>query len=237
MQTIDLATGSTLVPPARLGTLLAQARAESHLSIPDLVALSDGHFSVGDLELLERGAVAVVDHDIQAVAALYGVDLAQSVRGQAELIIDRSEGKLAIGDSRGRFAPNDDDRDVMIRYLSLVYRLRNSSPGQVLPARNGDLEVLAQVFSSTPEEVRLALEDLMLHHAPALRETHSILRRRVAIPAIGVLVALTTVGGLVLMSRSEPPAPKPSVGQSVEIGTAMTIERTPDGGTVVRVSP
>lgn len=186
--------------------------------------------------MLERGAVAVVDHDIQAVAALYGVDLAQSVRGQAELIIDRSEGKLAIGDSRGRFAPNDDDRDIMIRYLSLVYRLRNSAPGQVLPARNGDLEVLAQVFSSTPEEVRLALEDLMLHHAPALRETHRILRRRVAIPAIGVLVALTAVGGLVLMSRSEPASPKPSAGQSVEIGTAMTIERTPDG-TVVRFSP
>jgi hypothetical protein len=237
VQTIDLATSSTLVPPARLGTMLAQARAASHLSLPDLVARSQGHFSVGDLELLERGAVAVVDQDVEAAAALYGVDLSQSTRGHAELIIDRSEGKLAIGESTGRFAPNDDDRDVMIRYLSLVYRLRNSAPGQILPARNGDLEVLAQVFSSTPEQVRLALEDLMLHHAPALRETHSILRRRIAIPAIGVLVALTAVGGLVLMSRPEPAQPKPVVGQSVEIGTAMTIERTADGGTIVSVAP
>ncbi len=46
-------------------------------------------------------------------------------------------------------------------------------------------------------------------------------------------VSLELMLGSALMSRSEPPAPKPSVGQSVEIGTAMTT----DGGTVVRVSP
>ncbi len=233
MQTIDLATGSTLVPPARLGALLLSARVNADLSLQQLRDRSGGRFCVGDLELLEAGRVAIADHDVEAAAALYGIDLRQSIRGHAELIIDRSEGKLAIGESQGRFTPNDDDRDVMIRYLSLVYRLRSSAPGHVLPARNGDLDVLAQVFSSTPEQVRLALEDLMLHHAHELRETHGLLRRRVVVPAIGVLVALTAVGALVLMGRSDPQPPKTPAGQTVEIATAMTIERTPDGRDII----
>lgn len=237
MQTIDLATGSTLVPPTRLGGLLREARVNAQLTLEELERRSAGRFSVGDLELLEAGRVGVADHDVEAAAALYGIDLRPSIRGHAELIIDRSEGTLAIGDATRRFAPNDDDRDVMIRYLSLVYRLRNSAPGHVLPARNGDLDVLAQVFSSTPEQVRLALEDLMLHHAPTLRETHRQLRRRVAVPAIGVLVALTAVGALVLVSRNDAPPAKPAVEKTVEIGTAMTIERTADGREVITFAP
>jgi hypothetical protein len=241
VQTIDLASTPTLVPPVRLSSLLMHARVESNLSFEGMEAKAGGRFSVGDLRLLESGTVAVSDEDIEAAAALYGLDLTQSTRGPAELVIDRSEGLLAIGKQERTFTPGVDDHEIMVRYLSLVYRLRNSSPGQILPARTGDLDVLAQVFSSTPEQVRLALEDLMLHHASDLRERHSILKRRFAIPAIGVLVALTAAGGLLLTSRTHDPAgtsAKPTVATaSVEIGTAMTIERTASGSEVITFAP
>ncbi len=216
------------------------ARVESNLSFEGMEAKSNGRFSVGDLRLLESGTVAVSDDDIEAAATLYGIDLTQSTRGPAELVIDRSEGLLAIGQQERQFTPDDDDRDIMVRYLSLVYRLRNSSPGQILPARTGDLEVLAQVFSSSPEQVRLALEDLMLHHASDLRERHALLKRRFAIPTIGVLVALTAAGGLLLTSRAHQTptsTTKSTATSSIEIGTAMTIERTASGDTVVSYAP
>jgi hypothetical protein len=243
VQTIDLAKIPTLVPPVRLGSLLMHARVESNLSFEGMEAKANGRFSIGDLRLLESGSVAVSDEDIEAAAVLYGIDLTQSTRGPAELVVDRSEGLLAIGEQERMFTADDNDRDIMVRYLSLVYRLRNSSPGQILPARTGDLDVLSQVFGSTPEQVRLALEDLMLHHASDLRERHSILKRRFAIPAIGVLVALTAAGGLLLTSRSHEvggaTTSKSSAvaGASVEIGTAMTIDRSTSGDTVVNFAP
>jgi hypothetical protein len=258
VQTIDLSKSTTLVPPVRFGSLLMHARVHANLSLEGMEAKAGGRFSVGDLRLLEGGTVAVTDQDVEAAAALYGIDLSQSTRGPAELIIDRNEGLLAIGEQERPFTPGDDDREIMVRYLSLVYRLRNSSPGQILPARTGDLDVLAQVFSSTPDQVRLALEDLMLHHSSDLRGRHSLLRRRFALPAIGVLVALTAAGGLVLTSRAEPlpqkaPAPQtveigsavsitapgrtsPTKG-TVEIGSAMTIEKDASGNDVVKFAP
>jgi hypothetical protein len=223
VQTIDLANSTTLVPPVRFGSLLMHARVHANLSLEGMEAKAGGRFSVGDLRLLEGGSVAVTDQDIEAAASLYGIDLSQSTRGPAELVIDRSEGLLAIGGQERPFTPGEDDREIMVRYLSLVYRLRNSSPGQLLPARTGDLDVLAQVFSSTPEQVRLALEDLMLHHSSDLRGRHSLLRRRFALPAIGLLVALTAAGALVLTSRNDTSPLKPAVSQTVEIGSAVSI--------------
>jgi transcriptional regulator with XRE-family HTH domain len=231
VQTIDLATAETLVPPGRLGALLFGRRQASGLTLDAVADHSGGIFTADELALVESGTIMLADDDITRVTTLYGVDLRELSPHRAMLEIDRTEGRVQIGESAKRFHPADDDREIMASYLALVYRVRGMEPGQILPARVGDLTVLAAVFGTSPDEVHRALDDLMLNSVGHLRTRHTLLRRRVIVPAIGALIAVTAIGGLLLTQH---PA-----HQSVptHIGTALVIDRsadvqTPAGGSI-----
>ena len=229
---------TTLVPPNRLAELLVQTRHNANLSLRDVEARAFGRFSVGELQLIETGAMALADDDLRAIARIYHLDLGSVAPSRAVLEIDRSEGRLVVADSRDRFLPGDDDRQIMLRYLALVYRLRNQTPGAILPARVDDLEILAQVFGTSADLVRSELEGLMGGAAREIKALHRTQKRRVAIPAIGILVALTAAGGLLLTSRTPqataaPLAPGTAIHRTFDIGTPLVIHRddataTPD---------
>ncbi len=219
MQTIDLATAETLVPPGRLGALLSGRRQASGLTLDAVADHSDGTFTVEELALVESGTIVLADDEVTRVTTLYGVDLRELSAQRAMLEIDRTEGRVQIGERAERFRPADNDREIMTSYLALVYRVRGMEPGQILPARVGDLTVLATIFGTSPDEVHRALDDLMVNSVGHLRTRHTMLRRRVIVPAIGVLVAVTAIGGLLLTQH---PA-----HQTVptNIGTALVIDR------------
>jgi transcriptional regulator with XRE-family HTH domain len=214
-------TSDLLVPPARLATFLTQARAEQQLSISDIELRAKGAFSQGELRQLEAGELALRDPDLRLLASAYGIDWSTIVPTRAALVIDRNEGLVSLGESVGQFKPQDDDRKIMLRYLALVYRIRNAQPGKLIASRDDDLEVLATVFGATPAEIRIQLEQLMLVAAPQIRFQHGMFRNRVIIPALGVLVALTAAGGLVLTSGGSS-----SITSAANIGSAITIERS-----------
>ncbi len=243
-----------LVPPRRLGELLTHRRAEMRQPIAELEHRSHGRFSAGDLALFEAGGASPTDEQLRHLAGIYGLDLTAITPQRAFLELDLSEGLVSIGSEEERFAPEQDDREILLRYLAIVYRMRAINPGVVVPARNDDLATLALVFSTTPAEMRSTLESLMLGERSELRRRHADLKRRVVVPGLGVLVALTTVGGLLLVRHSAG-APQPlntttnpansaavDIGSarvitntdaagrpagSVEIGSALTIERSP----------
>ncbi len=218
-----------LVPPRRLGELLTRRRAEMGRPLAEIERQAHGRFSAGDLALFESGAASPTDEQLRHLAGLYGVDLAAIAPQRAVLELDLTECLVSIGNEEERFSPDEDDREILLRYLAIVYRMRAINPGVVVPARNDDLAMLAMVFSTTPSEMRATLETLMLGERVDLRNRHADLKRRVIVPGLGVLVALTTVGGLLLVrptSGSHTPTPTPVAGVSVSIGTPLVIERT-----------
>lgn len=223
MPSAELLHDRTLVPPNRLAGLLAAKRSATGSSLIDLTVESAGRFSVEQLEAVESGTVMVGDSDLRALAGLYGLDLGTVSAGRTRLEVDADEGRLLVGVHAERFTPGDDDRAIMLRYLALVYRLRDAQPGVVIPARVGDLDVLAQVFATTPDDVQRELEALMMRASPDIRFLHQQHRRRIAIPAIGILVALTSVGGLVLSARHEATA-----ASSIRIGAPLVLDRVVD---------
>jgi transcriptional regulator with XRE-family HTH domain len=220
-----------LVPPRRLGELLTGRRAVMGMSLADVERIAVGRFSAGDLHLFETGQAAATDDQLRHLAGIYGVDLGSITPQRATLSLDIGEGLVAIGGESERFAPDHDDREILLRYLAIVYRMRAINPGVSIPARNDDLDTLAQVFSTTPAEIRSTLESLMTVERIELRSRHAELKRRIIVPGLGVLVALTTIGGLLLVRSNNggvtmASAPTPSAATSVDIGTALVIERS-----------
>lgn len=220
-----------LVPPRRLGELLGRRRSEMGQSVAEIEHRSLGRFSAGDLALFEAGEASPTDEQLRHLADMYGLDLSAITPQRAFLELDLSEGLVSIGGEEERFDPDQDDREILLRYLAIVYRMRAINPGVVVPARNDDLATLALVFSTTPSEMRAKLESLMLGERAELRHRHSELKRRIVVPGLGVLVALTTVGGLLLVRHGAGAAlplqstTSPTNNASVEIGSALTVER------------
>jgi hypothetical protein len=196
----------SLVPPASLAALLVAARGKSHLSLEQMEAKSRGYFCVADLVQIEAGILTLNDSQLRGIARLYGVDIATVAPGRSQLIIDRNEGKILMGDTKGKFLPDDDDHQIMMRYLALVYKMRDQKPGVELGPRDNDLDVLATVFGCSTEAVHDELVRLMRTSGPEIRALHGSLRWRVAVPALGVLVAITAVGGLILARHHNEPA-------------------------------
>ena len=221
MNILDITVADTLVPPVRLGALLVQQRNDAGFGIKAMAERSNGAFTATDLELVEQGLVSLADDDMRLVATLYGLDLRELSSQRAMLEIDRDERRVSIGEANEPFRPGADDHEIMLRYLALVYRVRDAKPGQILPARAGDLTVLADVLGTSPEAVRSALEQMMMNSVRELEQRHSMLRRRVIVPAIGALVALTAVGGIILTNR-----PAIATPHRVHIGSALTIDRS-----------
>jgi hypothetical protein len=148
-------------------------------------------------------------------------------------VVDLSEGTLSAGGQLVQMAPSEvERRDVLARYLSMVYAMRHVDPGTVVPLRLPDLEVLEGVFAAPRRELEDELRDLMVDRNGSVAHRTSRLRGRLLVPVVGVLVAATTVGTLLLVSSDSGAAAGPTDSGDaveVEIGDAVVQERLPDG--------
>ena len=229
----------TLVPPARLASLLIEARTSSGRELNDIELAGEGRFSMGDLRQIEAGSVTLSDNELRTIARIYNVDLSTVAPGRSVLEIDRSEGLLIVGENSKRFLPDDDDRKIMLRYLALVYKMRDTKPGAPLGPRDNDLAVLAEVFGCSVVDVRNQFDHLTTTAVREIQSFHGSLGWRKILPGIGVLVAITAIGGLLLTQQhnSAPvqPSPTPVVTAHIAIGQPLVISRvsanTPAVGT------
>ena len=96
----------------------------------------------------------------------------------------------------------------MIRYLALVYEMRNVRTGHLIVPRSNDLRVLGALFDRTPTEVRLRLETLMRRDRDQIADVRDRLRERLTVPSIGMLVGLTRIGALLLEQNDRPLEPE-----------------------------
>jgi transcriptional regulator with XRE-family HTH domain len=202
-------TAHSLVPPVRLGRLLRERREASGLTLAELAAVSH-HVSCSLLEDVEAGRVDLSERVLRRVTSLYGVDVAQLVPTRMQLVIDLDAGRLSLaGDNPDRVGTDGSvptsPEPVLVRYLALLYATRGMPVGAPLPLRRSDIDALAEALSLEGREVQRRLRALMLESDRRVERTVRTLRRRLVVPMVGVLVAVTAAGTLLLVG-GDPPA-------------------------------
>lgn len=249
--------GVSLVPPRRLGAVLADHR-EGRGWTRELVAgRSGGLMTAADLGGLERGERLLDDASLRDVIDLYEIDTGSLVPERARLVIDLDGGLLHIDERIARIGRRSGRPEVLLpRYLSLVYSLRGVPPGRPIPLRADDLDVLGRALRVGIDSVAADLTSLMSDSDGEILRRSRLLSRRVLVPAAGILVALCGVGSILLLADgANPAAADPSasssvvrqstppsetngeteasslvgVGSGAEIGTAVVQERLADG--------
>jgi len=207
----------TLVPPNRFGALLTHQRTLRGLTIAELIDASALGFSAGELRRIEQGKLLLSDDQVNRLMVAYGAGAGPVVPERSELIVDLHHGAVFAG-ARTKVLPADATiDDVLGRYLSLLYLMRGMEPGATLVLRGEDVEILSGALERSISEVEGRLFELMLpgEVAPWLRRV----RHRLAVPAAGILVGLTTVGSLVLVQF--PDGERPQTAGSGDAASAV----------------
>ena len=217
-----------LVPPRRLGRLLAEARLERGLTVADVAEQIGGALDEIDLLEIETGRRAIADHDLNTLSGLYGVKTSSMVPGRSELVIDLDEGLISADGTVRELTDHESDagrEEVLSKYLALVYTLRGQEPGTSIPLRLGDLDVLAEVFDSDRRDLEDELVALMVARPEPVKKRFRLLRGRTVVPVVGVLVASTTMGALVLDSKDSSAAgnDRPASEQVVDDAAAPAV--------------
>lgn len=192
----------SLVPPGRLGALLAEQRVKRGLSRDDLVERSTRlalGFDADQLFEIEHGFVTLSDSALSRALSLYGVRSGGLLQDRARLVLDLNEGTMWAGDHVEKLGRKRNQVDIFERYVSLLYVMRNEQPGKRLTLRDEDLVVLSQTFGRDIDAIHSELLGLMLS-----QRTVSWVRRlseKVRVPTAGILVGLTAAGSLVITNN------------------------------------
>jgi transcriptional regulator with XRE-family HTH domain len=223
---VDSQLDLELVPTRRLGRVLQTARAERGLNLDRVAEQTNHHFSPQALSAIEAGRLRLEADELEMLSDIYGVRSGQLIPDRGELVIDLEGGTLAAGVHHRALSDGDttDPEDVLIQYLSLVYAMRDIEPGRPVPLRDVDLVILAQALQDSPEQLETRLTALMSNPEDRVGERTRRLRRRLVVPAAGVLVGATAIGVLVLIQSGGDSPPTPVV----EIGDAIVVERGSD---------
>lgn len=191
------ATAMGLVPHRRLGAILAQRREMHGYDLSDMARRSMGQFTAADLEAIEAGALILDDARIEALSLIYEFNSMPPSAQRSRLIIADDE------DLPTSLSPDDFTDElvlaVMQRYVALLYLMRSKPVGEILQVRGDDAAMLGHAFNRTETDILAVLERIMEHDTEIV-ETHAErMRRRLVVPAAGLLVGPTPRGMLVLV--------------------------------------
>lgn len=243
MTVSDHVPNDLLVPPQRLGALLARARLERGFTLVEASEALGEPWGTVDLLEVETGRRPVLDPQIEQLAALYDIDTASLVPERSRLVVDLEDASMRSGEHVVDLRGGDvERREVLGRYLAMVYSMRDVRPGSAVPLRDDDVALLEGVLSVPRALLVDELERMMVDERSFVEPRVSRLRGRVFVPAIGIVVAATTAGLLLFVAAddgtagatvgapagSEQEAEEPAAGE-VEIGDAVVQERLPDG--------
>jgi len=166
-------------------------------SIEDMARRSMGRFSAMELEDIESGSVTLDDSAIEALSLLYEFNSAPPTQQRSRLILaDGEDSPIPEGSD-----PYDDAliTSVLQRYVALLYLLRSRPVGEPLPLRGDDTAMLAGAFNLTEADMGDRLLHIMDHDTVLVGEQADRMRRRLVVPAAGLLVGPTPAGMLVLV--------------------------------------
>ena len=141
------------------------------------------------------------DGQLAGVATLYGVDVATIVPPRSKLVVDLDEGILRVDGRRSATEVGEgaDRHEVLARYLALVYSMRQVQPGAEITLRVDDLDVLGTCLRVGRQTLVADLESLMSNPDDLVGWRLRLLRKKVLVPAAGILVSFCGVAALVLI--------------------------------------
>lgn len=186
-----------LVPHRRLGAMLAQRREMHGYDLADMARRSMGQFSSAELAAIEAGELVLDDAQIEALSLIYEFNSMPPSAQRSRLIIADDEDlptTLSADDFTDELVIS-----VMQRYVALLHLLRSKPVGEILQMRADDAAMLAGAFNRTEADVRDMLERIMVHDTEIVENHAERMRRRLVVPAAGLLVGPTPAGMLVLV--------------------------------------
>ena len=199
---------TSLVPPRRLGALLRDARLATGRDLVDLGPVCG--LSVVELDDVEHGRRPLDEATLAALVEAYGVSDVGVVPARSQLVIDLDEGKIAVNRTDIAVDPAYGPDAVLTRYLALVYRLREMPLGTPLKLRDIDIEVLSTALVLSEADVDSRLHRLMGSRSDVADDQRRI-RRQLLLPPVGVIIAATGLGTLVLVADRDAP-PETDIG-------------------------
>ena len=223
VNTLSVDPSLGLLPPRRLGALLRNARIEAGLAPHDVVATLGNRLRPDEIEAHERGELVIDDDDVRILVSRNGLQFEALVPQRSQLVLDREEGIIGIGATRYALPSQTPDGEILIRYLAMVYLLRDVKPGRFFVPRFSDLRLLGEAFGHSPDTVRRDLEQHMTGSKDGIESTSRSVMQRLSAPGLGLLVGITSIGALLLMPTGD------RVGHNHSgagrIGTAIVYER------------
>jgi transcriptional regulator with XRE-family HTH domain len=140
-----------------LGERLRRVRAQQGLSLHDVEARSDGELKASVVGAYERGERAVSITRLHRMASFYRVPV-------AELLPERASEPPQLGDQRVELVIDlvalerrDDMEPALVRYAESIQSRRGDYNGRVLTVRAADLDMLAAVLDTRPDDLRARL--------------------------------------------------------------------------------
>ncbi len=189
----------SLITPSRLGPFLGEARRMIGLSLVDLVGAIDGLLTQHELRLLESGRLCPTDEQVRALAVVLHLPLEKVVPGRVRLIVDVAQGQMVTSGTVVTFVPQAEPDDVLLNYLACIATCRRTRPGTYVAPRLDDLEVLGVALDETSMWVRQRLAVLSREERDRIRVRARSVTQRSMLPSLGLFVAYTSVGALLLV--------------------------------------
>lgn len=189
----------SLVPSARFGSALHRERTRRDETVTAVARNSGGSFLPDSLIAIERGDTALADDDVVALAELYGLPARSLPRpSEVEFVLDRSTGVRP-----GAYLASDADD---VPPDALVARLVALSVLVGLDATTGPHGVgaVADALDQPLSEAVELMARVMADRSEDLTSLIATIETRVVVPEVGVLVADTPIGSLMMVGRRTP---------------------------------
>jgi transcriptional regulator with XRE-family HTH domain len=182
------------MPAARVGWLVARARAVAGIGERDLA--SSVGVPVRTVRRWERGDLVPSDDEVEGIASACGARLTELLPRRAVVSFDPSTGIMQIGDQAVAIPLTSLDNDtVLAAFVALVRRVRGLRLDQDVKIRQEDLDALGEVLDVDDDELEerlMRIIGMSRSQAAALRA--QLLRKRLAVPMVGMLASLSLLG-------------------------------------------
>jgi len=189
----------SLVPKSRFGALLSAQRRSTQIGLAEIANNSFGMFTVRDLQQIEKGRKGLDDESIEYLVKLYGLEPNNTIPQRQQLVVDFQSYKIESGDFDSKII-DEAPQEVLSRYVSLVYKMRGEKPGTKISFRSGDITTLSKVLGLTPVTVESYLYEIASDENSQVSFWSKMFENKFAVPGAGLLVAVTSVGSLVLVA-------------------------------------
>jgi transcriptional regulator with XRE-family HTH domain len=172
------------------------------------------------LGALEAGRRRPLPREVDRLAGAYGADLSDLLPARRPVQVDGD--RISVDGRSRRLRDAADDREVYVAYLFLLYAVRGAAPGQRIPLRSSDVELLMQVVGDDAETIEQRLVQLMgCSPQEATRLGGVLLRHRALTAAVGAAAALSWVAVVAPGVPADAPRPAQLSSTPLSGGTSV----------------